>query len=182
VAEVIERAIEGKTIRLLQGDITRIEADAIVNAANMHLAGGGGVDGVIHRVGGPEIMEDCRRIGGCPTGGAVATRAGRLKARHVIHAVAPRWQGGDRGEPESLASAYRTSLEVAEQEGDRTIAFPSLGTGIYGNPLEPSARIALRTVAEYLRGPTQIVDIVLILFSEGDLRVYAEALGEVLSE
>ena len=96
--------------------------------------------------------------------------------------VAPRWQGGDRGEPESLASAYRTSLEVAEQEGDRTIAFPSLGTGIYGNPLAPSARIALRTVAEYLRGPTQIVDIVLILFSEGDLRVYAEALGEVLSE
>jgi O-acetyl-ADP-ribose deacetylase len=179
MSESTERRIGSTILRLIRGDITRISADAIVNAANAHLAGGGGVDGAIHRAGGPEIMEDCRKIGSCPTGSAVATRAGRLRARHVIHAVAPRWQGGNRGERELLASAYRTSLEVADREGDRTIAFPSLGTGIYGNPIEQSARVALGTVIEYLRGESGIEEVTFVLFSDGDLAVYREALDQV---
>jgi O-acetyl-ADP-ribose deacetylase (regulator of RNase III) len=179
--EPTQYAVAGKTLRLIRGDITRVQADAIVNAANQHLAGGGGVDGAIHRAGGPEIMEDCRGIGGCPTGGAVATRAGRLSARHVIHAVAPVWQGGNRGEQEALASAYRKSLEVAEREGDRTVAFPSLGTGVYGNPIEQSARIALRTVIAYLRGGSETDEVTFVLFSDADLAAYERALHELLS-
>jgi O-acetyl-ADP-ribose deacetylase (regulator of RNase III) len=178
--ESVTRQVGGTTIRLIRGDITQVTADAIVNAANMHLAGGGGVDGAIHRAGGPEIMEDCRKIGGCSTGSAVATRAGRLSARHVIHAVAPRWQGGQQGEAEALASAYRTSLEVADREGDRSVAFPSLGTGIYGNPLEASARIALGTVVDYLDGRTGITEVTFVLFSDRDLAAYREAIAEFL--
>src|SRR4051794_16892299 len=134
-----EVAVGSGVLALLEGDITHVEADAIVNAANAALSGGGGVDGAIHRAGGPAIMDECRGIGGCATGGAVATSAGDLPARWVIHAVAPIWNGGTDGEPELLASAYRRSLEVARELGAETIAFPSLGTGVYSYPLEDAA-------------------------------------------
>src|SRR5436309_195777 len=130
-----EIEVAGRTLWLSRGDIVEVEVDAIVNAANAHLAGGGGVDGAIHHAGGPSIMAECRQIRGCPTGNAVATSAGRLRARHIIHAVAPRWQGGRKGEAELLVSAYRRSLEVADELGDRSVAFPSLGTGAYAYPI-----------------------------------------------
>ena len=148
--------VAGRVLELVEGDITRQRVDAVVNAANSGLRGGGGVDGAIHRAGGPEIMAECRKIGGCPTGSAVATTAGRLHARYVIHAVGPIWYGGSRREPELLASAYRTSLQVADERGVKTIAFPSLSTGAYGYPIEPAAGIALSTVVDYLKGQTGI--------------------------
>jgi O-acetyl-ADP-ribose deacetylase (regulator of RNase III) len=159
------------------GDITESEADAIVNAANSGLRGGGGVDGAIHRAGGPAIMEECRRIGGCPTGEAVATGAGRLNARHVIHAVAPVWRGGSNGEQSLLAGAYRTSLELADTLSDRTLAFPSLGTGAYAYPVEEAAATALDAVVSYLQGPTAIHTVTFVLFSPAILDAYAEALA-----
>ena len=175
----MERTIGDCTLRLVQGDITSVSADAIVNAANQGLVPGGGVDGAIHRAGGPEIERECRRIGGCDTGSAVATGAGRLPARHVIHAVAPRWRGGDHGESELLASAYRRSLEVADELGERSIAFPSLGTGAYGYPVDQAARVALQTVLDYLRGPTGLERATFVLFSPRDLQTYAGVLEEL---
>jgi O-acetyl-ADP-ribose deacetylase (regulator of RNase III) len=121
--------VEGSRLELVQGDVTRQDVDAVVNAANSGLRGGGGVDGAIHRAGGPAIMEECRRLRGCPTGSAVITTGGRLPARHVIHAVGPRWSGGDRGEADLLAGAYRASLQLATENGLRTVAFPSISTG-----------------------------------------------------
>lgn len=164
--------IRDTTIELVQGDITEIKADAIVNAANAHLAGGGGVDGAIHGAGGSEIMEECRRIGGCSTGSAVHTTAGRLQARHIIHAVAPRWNGGTAKEAALLESAYRTSLQLADELADRSVAFPSLGTGIYGYPIEQAAEIALRSTREYILAGTEIRSITFVLFSAQDLEVY----------
>jgi O-acetyl-ADP-ribose deacetylase (regulator of RNase III) len=175
----VERDINGHTFRLIQGDITEARADAIVNAANQSLAPGAGVSGAIHGKGGPEIAREARKIGRCSTGDAVATGAGHLPHRHVIHAVAPIWRGGSQGEAELLASAYRRSLEVADELGDRSIAFPSLGTGIYGNPLEASARIALQTVMDYLRGDTQLDEVIFVLFTASDLRAYEEALTQI---
>ena len=169
------------TIELTQGDITEQATDAIVNAANSGLRGGGGVDGAIHRAGGPAIMEECRRIGGCPTGSAVLTTGGRLAARHVIHTVGPRWHGGTEGEPELLASAYRTSLRVAAEAGLRTVAFPSISTGAYGYPIREAARVALRAVGDFARENPGRLDLVrFVLFSAADHVVYAEALVEVL--
>src|SRR6476646_10176749 len=141
-----EARIGAVTLRLVEGDITRQPADAIVNAANEGLLGGGGVDGAIHRVGGPSIMEECARIGGCPTGSAVVTGAGKLPARHVIHTVGPIWQGGRKGEADLLAKAYASSLMKASELGLRSIVFPSLSTGAYGYPLTEAARVAMRTV------------------------------------
>jgi O-acetyl-ADP-ribose deacetylase (regulator of RNase III) len=135
-------------ITFVVGDLTSQEVDAIVNAANEHLAPGGGVCGAIRRAGGEEIFEECARLGGCPTGHAKATAAGRLPARYVIHAVGPVWQGGGHGEAELLASAYRSSLEVAQELGCRTIAFPALSTGIYGYPPELAAPTAVQAVSE----------------------------------
>lgn len=163
------------TIALLQGDITTVRADAIVNAANASLAGGGGVDGAIHRAGGPQIMAECRAIGGCPTGSAVMTCAGSLAARWVIHAVAPRWRGHP-SDPDLLCGAYSASLKLAGDAGVRSIAFPSLGTGAYGYPLREAAAIALSMVSGYLRSGTSIELVTFVLFSANDLDVYASEL------
>lgn len=174
-----ELSIGGKTLSLVQGDITRFQADAIVNAANQWLAGGGGVDGAIHAAGGPEIMAECRKIGGCPTGEARITTAGKLPARHVIHAVGPRWQGGKQGEAKLLASAYRYSLRLAEEHGLRSLAFPSISTGVYGYPLAQAAPIALRTVADHLKQAGSVEEVAFVLFTADTLAAYEAALGEI---
>jgi O-acetyl-ADP-ribose deacetylase (regulator of RNase III) len=166
----------GVSVEVVQGDITTFTVDAIVNAANEGLRGGGGVDGAIHRAGGPAIMEECIRLGGCPTGDAKATTAGRLSALYVIHAVGPFWTGGGRGEDDLLASAYRRSVEVAAGLGCESIAFPAISTGIFGFPIERAAPIALgtaRTAAEAAGGDWRLV---FVLFSPGDLEVYRAAL------
>jgi O-acetyl-ADP-ribose deacetylase (regulator of RNase III) len=164
-------------LQLLKGDITRIAVDAIVNAANSQLAGGGGVDGAIHRSGGPEIMDELddirRRIGRCDTGSAVVTSAGRLPAKYVIHAVGPRYRDGQSGEAELLASCYSTALQLAADRGVHTISFPSISTGIYGYPIEEAAEIAVRTIAGWLEQQTEPIRVVkLVQFSEGDHEVY----------
>lgn len=170
-----------KRVSLVQGDITEQEADAIVNAANSGLRGGGGVDGAIHRAGGPEIMEECRRLGGCPTGSACATTAGRLKAKTVIHAVGPVWRGGGRGEAELLAGAYRASLEAASGMGLETVAFPSLSTGAYGYPLEQAAAIALGTVKDFLEKDPGIREVVFVLFDDRAFSAFEHEYERVFS-
>lgn len=167
-------------IRLVQGDITRIEADAIVNAANSALVGGGGVDGAIHRVGGPDVMADLERRYGstrhCPTGSAVISDAGDLPARIVIHAVGPIWRGGASGEAELLASAYRTSLDLAAREGCRTVAFPSISTGIYGYPVVLAAGVALQTVDAWIADHPGAFDaITFVLFSADTFAAFEQA-------
>jgi O-acetyl-ADP-ribose deacetylase (regulator of RNase III) len=172
--------IGGRTLALVVGDITTIPADAIVNAANSALAGGGGVDGAIHRAGGPSIMAELRaRYTGCPTGSAVVTGAGNLPARWVIHAVGPRWQGGGRGEAGLLASAYRTAFGLAEELGARAVTFPAISAGIYGYPLDEAARIALETVAECLAGAKAVERATFVLFSEDTYRVFARVLHQL---
>ncbi|MDE2990783.1 MAG: O-acetyl-ADP-ribose deacetylase [Chloroflexota bacterium] len=174
----MNRTFGGATVSCVRGDITEQRVDAIVNAANARLAGGGGVDGAIHRAGGPSIMEECRTIGGCPTGQAVRTGAGDLPADHVIHAVGPIWRGGEHGEADLLASAYESSLATAADAGARTIAFPSISTGAYGYPTSDAAAIAMSTVAAL--APTLGFDKVrFVLFSEADLQIYQQALGRV---
>jgi O-acetyl-ADP-ribose deacetylase len=167
-------------MELTLGDITQQDTDAIVNAANTTLLGGGGVDGAIHRAGGAAILEECRRLGGCPTGDAKLTTGGRLKARHVIHTVGPVYRDGRHREPELLASAYRRSLEVASEHGLRSVAFPSISTGAYSYPVRDAARIALRTVADYLREHEDLQKVRFVLFSPGDLAVYRDAERELV--
>lgn len=167
-------------IALVRADITTLSCDAIVNAANAALAGGGGVDGAIHRAGGPSIMEECRRIGGCPTGSAAITGAGRLRARCVIHAVAPVYRGRDT-DATLLRSAYERSLQLARERGLASIAFPSLGTGAYGYPVAEAAPIALSAVAAHLGGDTTVREATFALFSEPDFAAYAAALQELAS-
>jgi O-acetyl-ADP-ribose deacetylase (regulator of RNase III) len=162
-------------IQAVQGDITAQEVDAVVNAANQALAGGGGVDGAIHRAAGHrELQEACQALGGCPTGDAKATPGFRLPARWIIHAVGPRWRGGDKGEAEDLASCYRRSLEVADELGARSVAFPAISTGIYGDPAEEAARIAVETVKST---PTQVELVRLVAFDEATRRRYEELLS-----
>lgn len=158
------------SIRALLADITTLSVDAIVNAANSTLLGGGGVDGAIHRAAGPELLAECRTLGGCPTGEVRITNGYRLQARYVIHAVGPVWHGGTRGEPELLASCYRNSLELAEANAIRSIAFPGISTGIYGYPIERAAPLAVSTVRSF---PCRSVhEVIFSCFSESDLRIY----------
>jgi O-acetyl-ADP-ribose deacetylase len=172
-------------IRLVQGDITNMETDAIVNAANSSLMGGGGVDGAIHRRGGPKILEECKIIRattwpqGLPTGKAVITGAGNLKTRHVIHTVGPIWHGGSHGEPELLAQAYQNSLSLAASKGLKTIAFPSISTGAYRYPIKDAAEIMLKTVKEFLENEDNLDEVVLVLFSKSALEVYATEAREL---
>lgn len=171
------RPIGSAALTLVQGDITHQRVDAIVNAANSRLAGGGGVDGAIHRAGGPAIMAECRLIGACPTGGAVSTCAGNLSARWVIHAVGPIYHDGQHQEPELLASTYRSAMEEAERLGAATVAFPSLSTGTYGYPVSLAAPIALGTVAEFLHqhhGP--IREVRFVLFDNTTFEAFRQAL------
>ena len=167
------------TLNLLQADITKVSADAIVNAANTSLLGGGGVDGAIHRAGGPAILEECRAIrarqGGCATGEAVITTAGKLPATHVIHTVGPVWQDGQHGEPELLANCYRNALQLAEAAGARSVAFPNISTGVYHFPKEPAAEIAVRTVRVF--SATVVTDVHFVCFDAENYGIYARLLG-----
>lgn len=168
--------INKSTLELIQGDITLQDTDAIVNAANESLRGGGGVDGAIHRAGGPKILEECIKIGGCKTGDAVITTGGYLKAKYVIHTVGPIWQGGEKDEDKLLASCYRKSLELADKNNIKTISFPSISTGAYRFPVDRAAKIAIKTVIEYLKENTKIEKVVFVLFDEKTKRIYEEAL------
>jgi O-acetyl-ADP-ribose deacetylase len=163
------------TVEIVQGDITRQQVDAIVNAANSSLLGGGGVDGAIHRAGGPAILAESRLLGGCETGDAKATTAGSLPARHVVHTVGPVWQGGSAGEEELLASAYRRAIEVADELACRSIAFPAISTGIFGFPIDRAAPIALTTGRESAAGSANVRLLRYVLFSDADLAVYRDA-------
>ena len=166
------------TIRAIQADITTLEVDAIVNAANSSLLGGGGVDGAIHRAAGPELLAECRLLGGCKTGMAKMTRGHRLPARHVIHTVGPVWRGGSRGEPDLLRCCYTNSLHLAIEAGLRSIAFPAISTGIYGYPVAEAARIAVTAVREWLKENSGLEDVVFCCFSAGDLAEYRRRLGD----
>jgi O-acetyl-ADP-ribose deacetylase (regulator of RNase III) len=180
----MEKTVSGKVIELVLGDITRQSVDAIVTAANSKLLGGGGVDGAIHRAGGPAILEECIAIraarGECPVGEAVLTGGGHLPARYVIHAVGPVWRGGHQGEPELLASCYRNALRIASEQGLRTIAFPSISTGIYGYPVSLAATKALATVASFLSSePKSPFRVRFVLFDALTFATYAGALDEL---
>lgn len=167
------------SLRALHADITTLTVDAIVNAANSSLLGGGGVDGAIHRAAGPELLQECRLLGGCKVGQAKLTKGYRLPAKSVIHTVGPVWRGGGQGESELLRSCYLRSLELAHAHDMKTIAFPSISTGIYGYPIEPAARIAVEAVGSYLRQGSSIEEVIFCCFSARDLTVYTQLIDEL---
>lgn len=164
-------------LRAVQGDITRLDVDAIVNAANASLLGGGGVDGAIHRAAGPELLAECRTLGGCATGEAKLTRAYRLPARYIIHTVGPVWQGGTQGEAERLAACYRNALRLAVEHGCASIAFPCISTGVYGYPFEPAADLAVATVRATLADCPGLREVVFCCFSASDFDDYTQRVG-----
>ena len=180
MTETLSLQVNRSRLAIIQGDITRQATDAIVNAANSGLMGGGGVDGAIHRAGGPAILEECKQIvarqGRLPTGKAVITTAGNMKTKHVIHTVGPVWSGGARGEADLLASAYRESLKLAAENRLSGISFPSISTGAYGYPVEEAAAIAIKEVASFLAKETAIKEVVFVLFDARTYEVYAAAL------
>ena len=176
----MEARINQSVLSLIVGDITKESTDAIVNAANSGLRGGGGVDGAIHRAGGPTIMEACRKIGSCQTGSAVITSAGLLKAKYIIHAVGPIYRDGLHNEETLLRNAYTTCLNLAVQHGLKSLSFPALSAGAYGYPLRPAARIALEAVIEYLTGHPEIEEVRFVLFSQDTYDAFAGELQNLL--
>jgi O-acetyl-ADP-ribose deacetylase (regulator of RNase III) len=165
-------------VHVERGDITEVEADAIVNAANTQLKGGGGVDGAIHRSAGPKLLDECKQLGGCPTGSAKATGAYNLPARYVFHAVGPVWKGGDKGEADLLASCYQTCLELAIEKDCESIAFPAISTGVYGYPIDQACKVALETIEDFLAGDDQLQSVRLVCFSEEVYQAYRNLLQE----
>ena len=182
--DTLSYKIKGAKLSIIKGDITRQETDAIVNAANSGLMGGGGVDGAIHRAGGPAILEECKiivaRQGRLPTGKAVITTAGRMKAKHVIHTVGPVWRGGGESEPALLASAYRESLKLAAENRLNSVSFPSISTGAYGYPVEEAAAAAVKAVSDFLAEETSIKEVIFVLFDEKTYDVYATAIAGII--
>ena len=174
----MEIRVNSTVVALAQGDITREETDAIVNAANSGLRGGGGVDGAIHRAGGPSIIAECRKIGSCPTGQAVVTGGGNLAAHYVIHTVGPVYRGGGKGEADLLESAYRQSLTRVTERGLKSVSFPAISAGVYGYPLEEAAQIALDTAIDYVKEHPEIELVRFVLFSQDVYNVFANELGK----
>lgn len=172
--------IANSILELVQGDITRQDTDAIINAANSSLLGGGGVDGAIHRAAGPQLLEECRMLGGCHTGSAKITRGYKLKARHVIHAVGPVYRDGKSGEADLLASAYRTSLELASQNNCASVAFPAISTGVYGYPMADAARIAFQTIIDYLNQHSEIKLVRFVLYDVRAFEAHRQVLESIL--
>jgi O-acetyl-ADP-ribose deacetylase len=166
-------------IQVIKGDITTLEVDAIVNAANSSLLGGGGVDGAIHRAAGPDLLKECRLLGGCKTGQAKITGGYKLPAKYVIHTVGPIWRGGNAGEPTLLASCYNSCLNLAMEHGVKRIAFPAISCGVYGYPANEAARIAIRTTIEYLMRNAAVEEVKFVCFEQGVFQAYREALQEV---
>lgn len=164
-------------VRAVHADITTLKVDAIVNAANRSLLGGGGVDGAIHRAAGPELLVECKTLHGCDTGTAKLTKGYNLPAKYVIHTVGPVWRGGRHGEPALLASCYRSSLNIAAEHGLKSIAFPSISTGVYGYPVEKAARIAVATVRDFLQSHASDMEVIFCCFSPADLKVYQKILN-----
>jgi len=179
VSLAVNQSIKNR-IKVVEGDITKQTVDAIVNAANTALLGGGGVDGAMHRAAGPELLEECRKLGGCPTGQARITKGYKLPAKWVIHTVGPVWRDGKHGEDDSLAGCYRSSLALAEQNGVKTIAFPSISTGAYGFPMERAAHVAVTEIKTFLERKNSIEKVLLVCFGKGAFEIHLQAVREVV--